>query len=61
MEKKTGDFVKEGDVIAVLHTNKPESVKEAEERILKATEISSEPVEKNRSFWEESKDNQKHT
>lgn len=46
LEKKTGDFVKEGDVIAVLHTNKPESVKEAEERILKATEISSEPVEK---------------
>lgn len=38
--------MKEGDVIAVLHTNKPESVKEAEERILKATEISSEPVEK---------------
>ena len=46
LEKKTGDFVKEGDVIAVLHTNKPESVKEAEERILKATEIFSEPVEK---------------
>lgn len=46
LEKKTGDFVKEGDVIAVLHTNKPESVKEAEERILNATEISSEPVEK---------------
>lgn len=46
LEKKTGDFVKEGDVIAVLHTNKPESVKEAEERILKATEISSEPVKK---------------
>lgn len=46
LEKKTGDFVKEGDVIAVLHTNKPESVKEAEERILRATEISSEPVEK---------------
>lgn len=46
LEKKTGDFLKEGDVIAVLHTNKPESVKEAEERILKATEISSEPVEK---------------
>lgn len=46
LEKKTGDFVKEGDVITVLHTNKPESVKEAEERILKATEISSEPVEK---------------
>ncbi len=46
LEKKTGDFVKEGDVIAVLHTNKPEFVKEAEERILKATEISSEPVEK---------------
>lgn len=46
LEKKTGDFVKEGDVIAVLHTNKSESVKEAEERILKATEISSEPVEK---------------
>ena len=46
LEKKTGDFVKEGDVIAVLHTNKPESVKEAEGRILKATEISSEPVEK---------------
>lgn len=46
LEKKTGDFVKEGDIIAVLHTNKPESVKEAEERILKATEISSEPVEK---------------
>lgn len=46
LEKKTGDFVKEGDVIAVLHTNKPEAVKEAEERILKATEISSEPVEK---------------
>ncbi len=46
LEKKTGDFVKEGDVIAVLHTNKSESVKEAEERILNATEISSEPVEK---------------
>lgn len=46
LEKKTGDFVKEGDVIAILHTNKPESVKEAEQRILAATEISSEPVEK---------------
>ncbi len=46
LEKKTGDFVTEGDVLAVLFTNKPQSVAEAEAKILAATEISAEPIDK---------------
>ena len=34
--KKTGDDVKKGDVIAILHTNKKEKLPEAEKKYLSA-------------------------
>ena len=37
--KKTGDYVKEGEVIAVLYSSKQSSFTAAEERLLKATRI----------------------
>lgn len=40
INKKTGDFVKEGEVLCTLYTNKPESIKPAEEAYLSALTFS---------------------
>lgn len=45
IEKRRGDKVKVGDVIAYLHTNRKEAIAEAAELILSATEIGAEPPE----------------
>ena len=44
--KKTGDFVQEGDVIAVLYSNKQTGFAAAEERLLGATKLQSTEPEK---------------
>ena len=36
LSKKTGDFAKKGDVLAMLYTNKPETVPESEAMFLRA-------------------------
>lgn len=45
IEKKQGDFVEAGDVIAYLHTNKEAALKEAEAVIDSATVIGEKPAE----------------
>ena len=45
LRKKTGDFVKEGDVLATLYTNKAETVKESAARFLAALSFSPEKPE----------------
>ena len=40
LNKKTGDFVNKGDVIATLYTEKPETFDAAEKRLLAATVMS---------------------
>ena len=40
LEKKVGDYVKQGDVLAYMHANDLEKAKVAEERFLKAYTIS---------------------
>ena len=42
LNKKTGDYVNEGDVIATLYTEKPETFEAAEKRLIKATVLSDE-------------------
>jgi len=42
LEKKVGDYVKQGDVLAYMHANDLEKAKAAEERFLKAYTISAE-------------------
>lgn len=44
--KKTGDRVEEGETVALLHTNRAESVPKAEEILLRATEIGDAPPAK---------------
>ncbi len=44
--KKTGDFVKVGDELALLYTNKESALAQAEERLLSATYIESTSPEK---------------
>ena len=44
--KKTGDFVRRGEEIAYLHTNRAERLGEAEEMYLSALAFSAEPVER---------------
>ena len=39
MKKKTGDFVREGEIIAVLHTNKHDAVNDAVKEYLSAVTI----------------------
>lgn len=46
LEKKYSEPVKTGETIAVIHTNKQETLKEAESMILEAFEISKEKPEK---------------
>ena len=46
LNKKTGDKVNEGDVIAVLYTERENSITAAEKRMLDAITISDEPAEK---------------
>lgn len=43
LEKKTGDKVNKGDLLCTLFTNSPDSLSDAETRILAATEIKAEP------------------
>jgi len=45
LRKKTGDFVKKGEVIACLHTEKEETLEKAEEMLLRAMEFSAEKPE----------------
>ena len=42
LNKKTGDTVKEGDILAFLHTSSLEKAKSAEEKILSSLEFSNE-------------------
>ena len=44
LEKKTGDKVNKGDLLCTLFTNNPDSLSDAETRILAATEIKAEPT-----------------
>ena len=44
--KKTADRVSEGEPIAILYTNRPETVSEAEEKYLRAITTVGEPIEK---------------
>ena len=46
LKKKTGDYVHEGEDIAVLYSNSQSSFEAAEERLLSATEISDAAPEK---------------
>lgn len=50
--KKTGDYVEIGDVIAVLHTNRENVIKQAFEDYLNSLEFSSEEVEKPKLIYE---------
>lgn len=40
LDKKIGDTVNEGEILAYIHTNKEETIEKAKEDILKAYEIS---------------------
>ena len=42
LSKKTGDFVKEGEVIATLYTNDINTISSAQERLIRATNIQDE-------------------
>ena len=46
LEKKTGDFVRAGETLAYLHTNRSEKLAEAEKTYRSALSFSTEPVEK---------------
>ena len=46
LNKKIGDQVEIGDTLAYIHTNKPETIEEATERLNLAYEISSYKPEK---------------
>ena len=46
LSKKVGDFVKEGEALAVIHANDREKLRAAKERFLKAYSFSKIPVEK---------------
>ena len=46
LRKKTGDFVRRGEEIAYLHTNRAEKLGEAEEMYLSALDFSTKPVER---------------
>ncbi len=43
LRKKPGDWVEAGEVLALLHTNRPQTVEEAQTLLLKATAFSKEP------------------
>ena len=44
--KKTGDYVKSGEVIATLHTNRPSAIEPTKERYLRALTLSDEAPER---------------
>ena len=46
VEKKTGDFVKKGDILATLFTSKEELIENAAKKYRSALEFSKEPPEK---------------
>lgn len=46
LNKKYGDFVTKGDVLATLHANNQESLIEAKKRLLNSYTLTNEPVEK---------------
>ncbi len=50
--KKNGDYVEIGDIIAILHTNKEDSIKEAQDLYLNSIEFSNEPVQKPKMIYE---------
>lgn len=50
--KKTSDFVNEGDIIAILYTNREDKIEEARQNYLDALEFSNEKVEKPRLIYE---------
>lgn len=43
--KKTGEFINNGEVLAVLHTNKAELIDEAEKMFLSAFEFSDDKTQ----------------
>ncbi len=45
LAKKTGDYVRPGDVLAVLHTNQPDTLEEAKKRFLASLSIKDEKPE----------------
>jgi thymidine phosphorylase len=51
MEKRIGDFVKKGDVIATLHPRTEASAREAAESILSALSFSPVPVPRARLLY----------
>ena len=50
--KKTSDFVNEGDVLAILYTNKEEKIEEAKSNYLDSLEFSDFEVEKQKLIYE---------
>lgn len=50
--KKTSDFVKEGETLAILYTNKEEKIEEAKNNYLNALEFSNEKQEKPKLIYE---------
>ena len=46
LNKKYGDFVTKGEVLATLHANNQESLIEAKKRLLNSYTLTNEPVEK---------------
>lgn len=45
LEKKVGDYVNEGDILAYMHLNKEEKFEQAKERFINAYSIVEEKVE----------------
>lgn len=50
--KKTSEFVKEGDTLAIIYTNKEEKVEEAINNYLEALEFSDEKIEQPKLIYE---------
>lgn len=48
LRKKAGDYVKKGDILAVIHANQQEKLEEAQRRYLAACTITAAPPEKRR-------------
>ncbi len=46
LQKKVGDYVKAGEILAVIHANDEDKAKEAERRLLAAYTIGDEKPEK---------------
>ena len=50
--KKTSEFVNEGDMIAILYTNKEDKIEEAKYNYINSLEFSNEEVEKPKLIYE---------